>query len=588
MANLRKGHPISDISVLIAGKAGDGVLFTGNVLARILKRQGWEVVTCRDFPSNIRGEATRYVVRASLDRIYSWGDCVELLLAFDCQAVFKNVPTIAGGGVVFCDGEGVGTLPEHLKKGKTFHRFPLRQLAKENFSQEVYKNMIALGALSYVLDLDTQIIQDIIGQMFLEKKGQEIVEKNTQALMLGWRQAQAMIAPAECHALIKTMDKGRIVISGDEAIALGALAAGCRFFAAYPICPASEIWQWLAVYLPQFDGAVIQTEDELAAMNMAIGAGYAGTRVMTSTSGPGASLMMEAFSLAGMAEVPVVVAHVQRVGPATGTPTKTEQSDITQWIFGSHGDFPRIVLAPGTVEECFDFTVKAFNLAERYQCPVILMTELDMGQNLRTAREFHFDKISIDRGRLLSQDELLNLDYFKRYEFTADGISPRALPGMKGGLHMVEGNEHNEYGYRDEDPEMRRRMMDKRMRKLRAAAKDLISSKVWGNPKAKLGIIATGSTLGAIVEAQDRLAKKGIGTKFLQLRTLWPFPVRETEAFLAGCRRVFVVENNFSGQLSRLVKSQVVDCPRFKNIVKYSSLPFKPMDVSERIRRALP
>jgi 2-oxoglutarate/2-oxoacid ferredoxin oxidoreductase subunit alpha len=587
MANLKKGQPITDISILIAGKAGDGVLFTGNVLAKILKRQGFEVVTCRDFPSNIRGEATSYIVRASLDRIYGWGDCVELLLAFDCQAVFKNVQTMAPGGVVFCDGEGVGAMPDQLKKGKTFHRFLLRQLAKETFGQEVYKNMIALGALSYVLDLDTQIIQEIITEMFLKKKGQEIVDKNTQALMLGWGKAQEMISDSECHALEKAKDQGRIVISGDEAIALGALAAGCRFFAAYPICPASEIWQWLAIYLPEFNGAVVQTEDELAAMNMAVGAAYAGARAMTSTSGPGASLMMEALSLAGMAEVPVVVAHVQRVGPATGTPTKTEQSDITQWIFGSHGDFPRIVLAPGTIEECFDLTVKAFNLSERYQCPVILMTELDMGQNFRTAREFHFDKIGIDRGRLLSQDDLLGMDDFKRYEFTADGISPRALPGMKNGLHMVEGNEHNEKGYRDEDPDMRRRMMDKRMKKLDAAAKDLIASKVWGEPKADIGIIATGSTLGAIVEAQGQLAQKGIRTKFLQLRTLWPFPVKETQAFLDGCRQVFVVENNFSGQLSRLVKSQVEGCPRFKNILKYSSLPFKPMDISRRILRAL-
>ena len=586
MANLSQHKRITDISVLIAGKAGDGVLFTGNVLAKILKRQGWEVVTCRDFPSNIRGEATSYIVRASLDRVYGRGDSIEILLAFDCQAVFRQVRTISRGGVVFCDGEGVGAMPDQLKKGKTFHRFLIRQLAKENFDQEIYKNMIALGALSYVLDLDAQIIQQIIAEMFLKRKGQEIVDKNIQALMLGWTKAEEMISDTECHALDRRQDQGRLVLSGDEAMAMGALAGGCRFFAAYPICPASEIWQWLAIYLPQFNGAVVQTEDELAAMNMAVGAAYAGARAMTSTSGPGASLMMEAFSLAGMAEIPVVVAHVQRVGPATGTPTKTEQSDITQWIFGSHGDFPRIVLAPGTIEECFDFTVKAFNLAEKYQCPVILMTELDMGQNLRTAREFHFDKIVLDRGKLLSQDELLGTENFKRYEFTADGISPRALPGMKNGLHMVEGNEHNEHGYRDEDPDLRIRMMDKRMRKLRAASKNLMPSKVWGDAKAKIGIIGTGSTLGAIIEAQGQLAEKGIKTKFLQLRTLWPFPVKEAETFLDGCRQVFVVENNASGQLSWLVKSQVEGCPRLRHILKYSSVPFRPMDISEKILRA--
>jgi len=586
MTHFKKQTPITDISVLIAGKAGDGVLFTGNVLARILKRQGWEVVTCRDFPSNIRGEATSYIVRGSPDRIFGRGDCVEILLAFDCQAVFRHVKTISPGGVVFCDGEGVAAMPDHLKSGKMFHSLLIRQLARENFAQEIYKNMIALGALSYVLDLEMEVIQQIIGEMFLRKKGQDIVAKNVQALMLGWKKAEELISDSECHALDRAPDEGRLLLSGDEAIALGALAAGCRFFAAYPICPASEIWQWLALYLPEFNGTVIQTEDEIAAMNMAVGAAYAGARAMTATSGPGASLMMEAFSLAGMAEVPVVVAHVQRVGPATGMPTKTEQSDVNQWIFGSHGDFPRIVLAPGTIEECFDLTVRAFNLAEKYQCPVVLMTELDMGQNLRTAPRFRLDQVLLDRGRLLTQDELLRIANFKRYAFTPDGVSPRALPGLKNGLHMVEGNEHDEKGYREEDPDIRIRMMDKRMKKLKAASKDLMASKVWGDPKAKLGIISAGSTLGAIVEAQAKLAEKGIKTKFLQLRTLWPFPVRETGKFLTGCRRVFVVENNASGQLSWLIKSQVEGCPQLENILKYSSIPFKPMDISARIRRA--
>jgi 2-oxoglutarate ferredoxin oxidoreductase subunit alpha len=587
MADVKKNPESRDISVMIAGKAGDGVLFTGNVLAKILKREGWEVVTCRDFPSNIRGEATSYIVRASLDRIYGRGDCLNVLLAFDCEAVFKHVESIACGGVVLCDGEGVGDMPEAKKKGRTFHRFLLRKMAKDKFGREIYKNMIALGALGYVLDLDRQVLEGIMAEMFLDKKGRDIVDRNIQALLLGWTSAMDMISPDERQPIIKKEDRGRIILSGNEALAFGALAAGCRFFPAYPICPASEVWQWLAVYMPQSNGAVVQTEDELAALNMALGASYAGTRAMTATSGPGASLMMEAFSLAGMAEIPVVVAHVQRVGPATGTPTKTEQSDISQWIFGSHGDFPKIVLAPGTIDECFEFTVKAFNLAERFQCPVILMTELDMGQNYRTASEFDLGDIQIDRGKLLSQDELLRITDFKRYEFTADGVSPRAIPGMKNGLHMAEGNEHGEKGYRDEDPDIRSRMMDKRMRKLKTAAGQLPSSEVRGDRKAKIGIIGVGSTVGPIFEAQQRLAAKGIKSKYLQLRTLWPFPAKEVEKFLSGCRRVFVVENNFSGQLARLIKSQVDALPLLKSILKYSSLPFTPAEIAAKIQRGL-
>lgn len=586
MTDKKKENRIRDISIMIAGNAGDGVLFTGNVLAKILKREGWEVVTCRDFPSNIRGEETSYVIRASLDRIYGRTDEVNVLLAFSCRAVFQHVNSL-GRGVVFCDGEGVGAMPEEQRRGKTFHRFMLRQMAKERFGQEIYKNMIAVGALSYVLDLDRQVLREIITDMFMSRKGQAVVEKNLQALMLGWTSAEEMIVDTERHPLVKKEDTGRILISGDEAIAFGALAAGCRFFAAYPICPASEIWQWLAHYMPGFNGAVVQTEDEVAAMNMALGAAYAGSRAMTSTSGPGASLMMEAFSMAGMAEIPVVVAHVQRVGPATGTPTKTEQSDILQWIFGSHGDFPRIVLAPGTIEECYEMTVKAFSLAEKYQCPVILMTELDMGQNFRTARAFDLRSVRVDRGRLLSQGELNRIADFKRYEFTEDGISPRVVPGMKNGLHMVEGNEHDERGYRDENPDIRVRMMDKRMKKLDAASGECIPSNLWGDPAAGIGILGVGSTLGAIVEAQEQLAAKNIKSKFLQLRTLWPFPSDEVQKFLENCERVFVVENNYSGQLAHLIKSQVCPRPRLENILKYSSSPFFPAEVSGKIIRAI-
>jgi len=587
MADLNQGKMIRDISIIIAGNAGDGVLFTGNVLARILKREGWEVVTCRDFPSNIRGEATHYLIRASLDRIYGRGDEVNVLLAFNCQAVFKHVNSIAPGGVVFCDGEGIDSLPKEQKRGKTFHRFLLRKMAKERFGQEIFKNMIALGALSYVLDLNHQVLEQIIAALFLKKKGQDIVDKNVQALMLGWTGAKEMVMEEERHPLLKKEDRGRIFLSGDEAIALGALAAGCRFFAAYPICPASEIWQWLVLYMPEFNGAVVQTEDELAALNMVLGAACAGTRAMTATSGPGASLMMEAFSLAGMAEIPAVVAHVQRVGPATGTPTKTEQSDISQWIFGSHGDFPRIVLAPGTIEECFALTVKAFNLAEKYQCPVVLMTELDMGQDFRTAREFDLKGIRIERGKLLTQEELSRIRDFKRYEITADGVSRRALLGMKNGLHMVEGNEHGEKGYRDEDPDIRLRMMDKRMKKLETAAPDLVPSAFWGDERANLGLVGVGSTLGAIVEAQRQLAAEGVKTKFLQIRTLWPFPAEEVKKFLRGCESVFVIENNFSGQLASLIRSQVDFGPPLQSILKYSSLPFRPAEISDEIRRTL-
>ncbi len=578
---------ITDISILIAGKAGDGVLFTGNVLAKILKRQGWEIVTYRYFPSNIRGEPTSYTVRASLEKIHGRGDNIDVLMAFDCDAIFEHIGAITKVGVVLCEGRELTRLKPRDRKGKTFHAFPMRELAREKFGDEIYKNMVLLGGLCYILDLDFQIITEIITETFLKKKGKEVVQKNIQAIHLGCEEAKKIVQPNKRHLLKSKSDLNRLLMSGDEAIAFGALVAGCRFFAAYPICPATEIWQWLANHFPRFNGLVVQTEDELAAINMALGASYAGVRAMTSTSGPGASLMMEGFSLAGMAEIPVVVVHVQRVGPSTGMPTKSEQADLTQWIHGSHGDFPRIVLAPGTIQECFEFTIKAFNLADRYQCPVILLTEQDYGQNYRTINKFSFSRVDLDRGKIITQRELLRLKDYKRYQFTRDGISPRALPSMRNGIHMVESNEHDVRGYRDESSINRVKMMEKRMKKLKAARKDLIRPKIWGKSTVDIGIIGCGSTFGPIQEAMEQLHNSGIEAKYLQIRTLWPFLSTEVEDFIVNCKQVFVVDNNYEGQLAYLIKSHMAQKKEIMHILNYSGHTFRPQDISGFIRKAL-
>jgi 2-oxoglutarate ferredoxin oxidoreductase subunit alpha len=574
---------IDDIQIMIAGYAGDGVLFTGNVLGKILKRQGWEVVTYRDFPSNIRGEATNYTIRASLNKIYNRGDEIDVLMAFDCDAILRHINSVGENGVVLCEGGVTESIRLSPKRGRTFHKFPMKELAKTNFKSEIFKNMILLGGLCYILDLDLKIIEDVLSEVFLQRKGKEVVEKNVQAIRLGCEEAETIITDKERHVLVEKPDKNRLFISGDEAIALGSLAAGCRFFAAYPICPATEIWQWLIKHIHEFNGIVVQTEDEIAAINMALGASYSGVRAMTSTSGPGASLMMEAFSLSGMAEIPIVVAHVQRAGPSTGLPTRPEQSDLNQWVFGAHGDFPRIVLSPGTIEECFYFMAHAFNLAEKYQCPVILLTEQNYGQNFYTVEKFDLSKVDINRGLLLSQDELLKIEDYRRYAFTKNGISPRAVPSMVNGIHMVEGNEHDEKGYRDEEEEIRIQMMNKRMSKLDTALEDVIPPVHWGEKDADIGIIGFGSTVCPIREAMDQLSEEGISTKYLQICTLWPFSVSEVEEFMSSANTVFVVENNYSGQLSRLIQGQGVECSRVHKINKYSGHTFKPVEIKESI-----
>lgn len=577
---------ISDISVMIAGMAGDGVLFTGNVLARILKRQGWEMATYRDFPSNIRGEPTNYTIRASRRKIYGRSDEIDILLAFDCQAVLRHMKEMSEEGTLICDGEDTDRVFPSESRHRTFHKLPLRKLARNYFGDEIFKNMIALGALCHILELETSIVEEILSEAF-SKKGRDVVRRNLQALNLGSEEARRIVKHEEKYPLSRRKDANRILISGDETIAAAALAAGCRFFAAYPICPASEISQWLAIYFPPYNGLVVQAEDELAAINMALGASYVGARAMTATSGPGASLMMEGLSLAGMAELPVVIADVQRVGPSTGMPTKSEQADLNQWVYGGHGDFPRVILSPGTIEECFAFTIRAFNLAEKYQIPVILLTEQAYGQNLYTVKSFDLSRIKIERGKWLSQEELLKRDDFRRYRFTSDGISPRVIPSMKGGIHMVESNEHDERGYRDEDTGNRIRMMEKRMRKIRSLAKDVIPPRIWGDREAEIGIVGFGSTFGPIQEARQKLREEGIQTKYLQIRTIWPFPSREVEVFSAGCREIFVVENNYSGHLYDILRSRVGSLPRTNGIRNYSSLAFRPKEIVAGVERAL-
>jgi len=378
-----------------------------------------------------------------------------------------------------------------------------------------------------------------------------------------------------------------MLIAGNEAIGLGAIASGVKFYSAYPMTPSTGIMNYIAGKEKECGIIVEQAEDETSAINMALGASFAGVRAMTGTSGGGFALMVEGISLAGMTETPVVIVLAQRPGPATGFPTRTEQGDLQFALYTAHGEFPRIIFAPGTIEECFFFTIKAFNLAEKYQIPVILLTEQDYGQNLQTVKRFNLSRVKIERGKLLSQEELFRIDDYKRYRFTPDGVSPRVIPSMKGGLHMVESNEHNERGYRDEDPENRIQMMEKRMRKLGSLRKDLIPPRIWGKRQAEIGIVGFGSTFGPIQEARERLQEQGVQTKYLQVRTIWPFPSREVEAFFSSCRKVFVVESNYSGQLHSLIRSQVKHLPELKSIRNYSSLAFRPLEVLKEIEKAL-
>ncbi|MBV8366194.1 MAG: 2-oxoacid:acceptor oxidoreductase subunit alpha, partial [Candidatus Eremiobacteraeota bacterium] len=343
-----------------------------------------------------------------------------------------------------------------------------------------------------------------------------------------------------------------------------------------------DVLEWMAKYAPKYGGVVIQAEDELAAINMVIGAGFAGVRAMTSTSGPGQALMTEAIGLAGVLEIPIVVIECARAGPSTGMPTKTEQSNLNHLIFGGHGEIPRVVLAPGSVEESFYITIDAFNIAEKYQVPVFVLSEQALCQSKATLPSLDVAAVTVDRGKL-ERNGHLKFGEYRRFAFTDDGVSPRSVPGTDGGMYLAPGSEHNDMGVITENSRNRAKMMEKRMRKLESMRPDLPKANMLGDAGASIAIIGYGSNRGPIAEAQDRLAAAGVPTRFLQLRTLWPFPEEEVRAFVKDAAHVFVVENNYTGQLERLIRYVVGPSPNRRAILKYDGKPFRPIEIIKPI-----
>jgi 2-oxoglutarate ferredoxin oxidoreductase subunit alpha len=382
--------------------------------------------------------------------------------------------------------------------------------------------------------------------------------------------------------------KQKLFMIGNDAIGLGAVAAGCRFMPAYPITPASEVMEYLIKVLPKFGGTVIQTEDEIAACTMAIGANYGGVRALTASAGPGLSLMMEAIGLAGMTETPVVIVDTQRGGPSTGLPTKIEQSDVLAMIHGTHGEIPKIVLAPSSIEDCFYDTIEAFNLAEKYQCPVILLTDLQLSLGKQSSETLDYKQVVIERGNLLTEAPALEENQmFKRYAFTADGVSPRVIPGMKNGLHHVTGVEHGEDGRPSESPVNRQKMMDKRMEKMKhiKVRNPILVDAKHDNPD--LLIVNMSSTGGTIDEARTRLEKDGIKTNRVTVRQLHPFPNEELKPHLEKAKQVVVVEYNATGQLTQLIKLNAGYADKIRSVLKYNGNPFLPSEIHQQCKELM-
>ncbi len=536
-----------DRAWLIGGRTGEGVDSAGDVFARAAARCGLEVHTFRLFPPIIKGGPTSYEVRMAERPLYARSDALDCVIALDDETVARHAPALRPGGLLVVDDPRVTARPGTAPDVAVWPA-PLTALAREA-GDGIMRNIVALGVSARLLGLDRAVLQETVRERFAGK-GAQVCARNVAAVDAGWRHAEAhpdRWPPLGTAGGARGADargapcRMRYLLSGNDAIALGALAAGCRLYASYPITPASDVLEWMAEHLPEVGGAAFQTEDEIAALGIVLGAGYAGVRAMTATSGPGLSLMTETLGLAGMAEIPAVIVAAQRPGPSAGMPTKHEQSDLLHIVFASHGEFPRIVLAPGTLEECFLDTALAFNLAERYQCPVIVAADQDLVLKKRTVTGLPVEEVRIDRGERLSDDEAAALGRaYRRYALTPSGISPRAVPGQPGAVFLSSGDAHDDRGVIDvEDPAVRRAMVDKRLRKTRKVWADVSGTRVEGD--GDLLVVSLGSPCGPVREALARLARDGVRARFLQVRCLWPFPTHEIGPEVARARRVAVV-----------------------------------------------
>ncbi len=576
--------PENNMTFKIEGEAGQGVESGGAGFAKAMARGGLHVFGMQDYMSRIRGGHNFYQIRISERPLYSHTDRVDLLMALLPGSIERHRGSIvAGGGIIYDEGFDVDSAGLESSQIRAFP-VPLFDIAEEA-GAKLMGNTAAFGAAAGATGYDFELLASVIRDNFA-KKGEKVIDANLRVAEKAYDFAHERYAESFDYQLQPIEAPQRMVVSGNQAICLGALLGGCRFVSAYPMTPATGIIEWMAGHCHKYDIVTKHTEDELAAILMAIGANFVGVRGMAATSGGGFSLMVESLGLAGMTETPVVIIEAQRPGPSTGMPTRTEQGDLLFVMHASQGEFPRVILAPGTIEQCFHAGWRAFNLAERYQCPAIILVDNFMANSLRTIErsEFHFDDVVIDRGELLTGEDLDELEGdYRRYAFTESGISPRALPGHPNAVFQACSDEHDEYGnFADEDQENRVKMVRKRLRKLDAARQEMLAPDLYGPEEADVTLVGWGSSYGPLRHTVDRLDGGGSKANLLHFNDLWPLPVDKVKPLLESAKRLITVESNATGQFARLLRAYTGVEPD-QQIARFDGRPFSPEYILDRL-----
>ncbi|HEY7061928.1 MAG TPA: 2-oxoacid:acceptor oxidoreductase subunit alpha [Chloroflexota bacterium] len=574
---------VNDLTIKIGGEAGQGVESSGAGFAKALARAGLWIYGLQDYMSRIRGGHNFYQIRASDQENWTFRDAIHMLLPFTPEAVERHWREVVPGGAVLHDLSVKFDEAPLRAAGLKLFGLPLLKIAEEHGSR-IMMNTAALGAVAGITEFGFAHIEDIIATNF-RRKGDAVVDGNLKVARHAYEVAREKFAAEYEWKLQARPGAQRMLINGNQAIALGAIASGCRFISGYPMTPATSILEYLNSKAHLFGIVCKQTEDEISGILTAIGAAHAGVRAMTATSGGGFSLWAEALGFAGMTETPLVMVDSQRAGPSTGLPTRTEQSDLAFVLHASHGEFPRIILTPGTIEECFHAAARAFNLAEKYQMPVIIMQDLTQSNAIRSIDKdrFDFEAVRIDRGALLTGEELDRIEDYRRHLLTEDGISPRAVPGHPNAVYVTTGDEHTEYGFITEESDDRRAQMNKRMHKQEVAAREMRLPLRYGPEDADVTFVGWGSTYGALREAVDVLNLDGPRANLLHFMEVWPLDWDQVKAQLDAARSLVLVEQNYTGQLGNLIRTftgKAMD----KRILKYDGRPISADEIVAAVR----
>ena len=578
--------PGNDLTVRVGGdSAAGGIVTTGEVFARIAAYAGLEVYTTRTIPAEIKGGHVMFQARVAPTMVWSQGDELDMLIAFDQESLDRYYRLVRPDGIVIYNSND--SKPP-TQNGLKQYALPLNDLAKSiNFQRG--RNIITIGAMVKLFGLSFETASAVVEKQLGRKK--EMLDQNLLALKTGFEYIEQNVtktAPYHLSPVQGALEQQRLVISGNQALSMGAIAAQCRFYAGYPITPASDIMEFLAAEFPKVGGTLIQAEDEIAALGMAMGGSYSGARAMTATSGPGLSLMTELLGHATMTEIPVVVVDVQRGGPSTGLPTKVSQGDLRISVFGAHDDAPRIVVAPVSVEDNFYQIINAFNLAEKYQTPVIFLSDQDMSVRVQTIPPFDLSRVHLEP-RLVWNPNENGHGEFQRYAQTASGISPMSLPGMKGGQYVAEGLEHAPDGSPEYTPETHVENMQKRAKKIYSAAEEVEKwhmYETFGDEDAPIGIVGWGSTIGPVREAVDHARAEGMKVAVFYTKMIFPLPTRLISQFMEKRETIIVPEMNFTGQFARMIQAEF--WREVVSVRKYGGVPFSMHEIYDKIKQEYP